>query len=134
MDASGITDLAMRYSAAWASHDPDAIVAMHTDDSVFEIHGAGQPAVGREAVRTSIAEIFAQSPDLRFEPKRVHFGADHFVSEYLMSGSVAGNSFSVDGVDVFTVSDGLIARKDTYLYLIPYQRQAGLETAASTSS
>jgi ketosteroid isomerase-like protein len=68
---------------------------------------------------------------LAFEPRRVHFGADHFVSEYVMTGSAAGNQFSVDGIDVFAAADGRIARKDTYLDLIEYQRQVGLEPVAS---
>ena len=121
---------AMRYSAAWAAHDPDAIVAMHTDDSVFHIHGAVEPAVGRDAVRDAIAALFEQSPDLRFEPQRVHFGEDHFVSEYVMSGTREGMQFACDGTDVFTLRDGLVARKDTYLDLVTYQRQLGLELAA----
>jgi steroid delta-isomerase-like uncharacterized protein len=129
--STGMMELATSYSATWAAHDPDAIVAMHTDDSVFHIHGGGEPHVGREAVRAAIAAIFGQSPDLAFEPKRVHFGTDHFVSEYVMTGSVAGNPFSVDGIDVFTVEDGRIARKDTYLDLLEYQRQADLEAVAS---
>ena len=126
--STGIMELAASYSAAWTAHDPDAIVALHTDDTVFHVHGAGEPNVGREAVRTAIAAIFSQSPDLAFAPKRVHFGADHFVSEYVMSGTASGNPFSVDGIDVFTVDDGRIARKDTYLDLIEYQRQVEMVT------
>jgi steroid delta-isomerase-like uncharacterized protein len=128
---SEIIALATSYSAAWAARDPDAIVAMHTNDTVFHVHGGGDPNVGREAVREAIAAIFAVSPDLAFEPKRVHLGADHFVSEYVMSGSAAGNEFSVEGVDVFTVADGRIARKDTYLDLLEYQRQVGLDAVAA---
>ena len=34
-------ELAARYGAAWAAHDLDAIMAMHTNDTVFHLHGAG---------------------------------------------------------------------------------------------
>jgi uncharacterized protein (TIGR02246 family) len=121
---------AVNYSAAWAAHDPDAIVAMHTDDSVFHIHGAFEPALGRDAVRDLIATLFEQSPDLRFEPQRVHFGEDHFVSEYVVSGTRDGTQFACDGTDVFMLRGGLVARKDTYIDLLTYQRQLGLELAA----
>lgn len=47
-------DLAMRYSAAWANHDPDAIVAMHTEDTVFHMHGMAEPAIGAAATRDAI--------------------------------------------------------------------------------
>jgi len=41
-----------RYAYAWERRDPDAIAALHTEDSVFQLHSAGQePARGREAVR-----------------------------------------------------------------------------------
>lgn len=125
---------AMRYSAAWAAHDPDAIVSMHTDDSVFHIHGAVEPAVGRDAVRDAIAALFEQSPDLRFEPERVHFGENHFVSEYVVSGTREGTQFACDGTDVFTLREGLVARKDTYLDLVSYQRQLGLDLVAPGTS
>jgi ketosteroid isomerase-like protein len=50
-----------------------------------------------------------------------------------MTGSAAGSQFSVDGVDVFAVHDGRVARKDTYLDLLEYQRQVGLEAVASST-
>jgi hypothetical protein len=33
--------------------------------------------------------------------------------------------FTCDGVDVVTVADGLVARKETYLDFVAYRRQAG---------
>lgn len=75
-----LAPLAVRYSKAWADRDPDAIVAMHSEDTVFHEHGVGEPAEGRAAVRARIAELFAQTPDLAFEQQAVHFGEDHFVT------------------------------------------------------
>ncbi len=46
-----IQELAMRYGAAWAEHDLDTIMAMHTDDTVFHLHGGGEPAVGLSSRR-----------------------------------------------------------------------------------
>jgi ketosteroid isomerase-like protein len=120
-----------RYGRAWATHDPDAIVAMHTDDTVFHVHDVAEPSCGRAAVREVIASGFEQMPDLRFEHKRVLFGADHVVSEYVMSGSVGEKSFACDGVDVFTLRDGLVARKDSYVDWLTYARQVGLDTTAA---
>ena len=119
------------YSGAWAAHDPDAIAAMHTDDSVFELHGAGASAKGRAAVRNLIATLLAAVPDLRFELKRAHFGAKHFVTEYLMSGTAHGKPLSIAGADVFTMHGGLVGRKDTYLDWLAYQRQAGADPVAT---
>jgi steroid delta-isomerase-like uncharacterized protein len=123
-------EFAMAYSRAWGKHDPDAIVAMHTDDTVFHMYGYAAPAAGRAAVRDAIAALFAQVPDLRFENRRVHFGEDHFVSEYEVSGTANGKHFACPGADVFTLRDGRVARKDTYIDWLAYQRQVGADLAA----
>ena len=120
-------EFAKEYSGAWAAHDPDAIAALHTDDSVFELHDVHAAASGREAVRQLIAALITAVPDLRFEPKRVHFGAEHFVTEYVMSGTAEGRPFAIAGADVFTMRDGLVSRKDSYLDWLAYQRQVGVE-------
>jgi ketosteroid isomerase-like protein len=129
-----IPEFAMSYSAAWAAHDPDAIVAMHTDDTVFHMHDVAEAASGRPAVRAAIDLLFQQSPDLSFEPRRAHFGDDHFVSEYVVTGTADGKPFACDGVDVFTLRDGLVARKDTYIDWLAYQQQVGAAEAAATAS
>ena len=54
-----------------------------------------------------------------------------FVSEYEMSGTAEGKPFACEGVDVIAVSDGLIARKDTYLDWAAMQRQLDVELTAS---
>ena len=124
-------ELAARYGAAWAEHDLDAIVAMHTDDTVFHLHGFSEPAAGLAAMREIFAATFARSPDLRFDRRRVYIGDGHFVSEYEVSGTSEGKPFACEGVDVIAVSDGLIARKDTYLDSAAMQRQLAVELTAS---
>src|SRR5439155_26374947 len=97
-----VQELAIRYGAAWAEHDLDAIMAMHAEDTVFHLHGGGEPAIGLEATREAFAAAMEQWPDIRFERKRVHIGAGHFVSEYRMSASNDGQSIICGGVGVFT--------------------------------
>ena len=96
---------------------------MHTEDTVFDLHGDAEPAVGLPAVRAAFAAGIEQWPDMRFDRKRVHIGPGHFVSEYVLSATKDGHPIVCDGVDVFTVEGGLIARKDTYLDLAAVQRQ-----------
>jgi len=126
-----LMEFAKEYSRAWAVHDPDAIAAMHTDDSAFELHGVGASASGRAAVRDLIATLLTAVPDLRFEPKRAHFGAEHFVTEYAMTGTAGGKAFAIAGADVFTMRDGLVGRKDSYLDWLAYQRQVGIDPVAT---
>jgi steroid delta-isomerase-like uncharacterized protein len=129
--SKSLMEFAQQYSGAWAAHDPDSIAAMHTEDSVFDLHDIGAPAAGRPAVRELIAALLTLVPDLRFEPKRVHFGADHFVTEYVMTGTADGKPFAIAGADVFTMNDGLVGRKDTYLDWLAYQRQVGVDPVAT---
>ena len=132
MSIDATQELAARYGAAWAKHDLDAILSMHTDDTVFHLHGFSEPATGLDAAREMIAATFARSPDLRFDKSRVYIGDGHFVSEYQMSGTAEGKPFACEGVDVIAVSDGLIARKDTYLDWAAMQRQLDVDLTASS--
>jgi ketosteroid isomerase-like protein len=130
MDPADVQDLAVRYGTAWAARDVDAVMALHTRDTVFHLHGGGEPAVGWSATYEAFTKAIEDWPDITFERKRVHIGSAHFVSEYEMSLTKDGREIVCDGVDVFSVQDGLVARKDTYLDWAALQRQLG-ELAAT---
>lgn len=106
-----LSELFERYDDAWARHDLDAIVALHSDDSVFHLHAASAPAAGRAAVRATFAAVLAQYPDLRFERREVRFGEEFIVFSYVMHT----RGVRLDAIDLFVVADGLVTRKDTYL-------------------
>jgi hypothetical protein len=99
-----------RYSEAWNGHDPDAIAALHTEDTRFCTHGAGPAAEGREAMRTTATETFAQFPEFASKPIRLLCGPDHWVLEWTMTNA----DLSVDCVDVIALEGGLVKSKDTY--------------------
>ncbi len=120
-----VEELAMSYHQAWTDLDPAVIAALHSQDSVFHMHGVGDPATGRMAVRDMISSLLAFVPDLHFEIKRLHAGADHFALEYDMSGTFDGREFTCDGADIITVTDGLVTRKDTYLDVVALIDQVG---------
>ena len=42
-------DLFQRYADAWGRRDPDAIVALHTEDTQFHAHVGQEPARGKAA-------------------------------------------------------------------------------------
>jgi hypothetical protein len=127
--STNVTHLARSYSQAWADHDLEAIAALHTADSVFHLHDVAQPFVGRGAIRAAAAEFVADSPDLAFDPVRVHLGEKHFVSKYVMHGTRGGRRYACHGADVFTLRDGLVHRKDSYIDWIAYQRQTDVDIA-----
>ena len=130
---NNVPELAMSYSQAWQNHDSAAIAALHTEDSVFHLHDIMEPWVGRDAIAAAATGFFADSPDLSFELVRAHLGADHYVSEYVMSGTRDGKPFACEGSDVFTVRDGRIARKDSYVDWVTYQQQTGVDVNAEAA-
>jgi len=44
-----VDDLFQRYADAWGRRDPDAIVALHTEDTTFHAHIGQEPARGKAA-------------------------------------------------------------------------------------
>ena len=121
-----IQAISERYFAAWAARDPEAIVALHTDDTQFWTHLGTGPVQGREAVRAAFAEIFEQFPDLTWETYRVLYGEDHWILDWaLISGDIR-----FDCLDVVNVSpDGLVARKDTFVDSVQLQAAFGAVNA-----
>ena len=50
MDQSAAQVWLDRYVAAWKSYDPDAIVALFSEDVVYRYHPYDDPIIGRDAV------------------------------------------------------------------------------------
>lgn len=127
-----------RYNEAWNRHDPDAIVAMHAPDMVFENHTAGERAEGEE-VRAHIAAIFAAWPDIEFSTRRLYVRDDLVVQEWTASAThnremrrgdlvapASGKRLEWKGMDVIPFENGLVKRKDVYSDSVSILRQVGL--------
>jgi uncharacterized protein (TIGR02246 family) len=110
MDPAAVRELIERYNDAWNAQDLEAIDALHQPDVVFHNHTAGERAEGAPAVRGHIARIFRNNPTLRFTTRSLRVGDDFAVCEWTASTG----SKEWDGVDVFPLRGGKIARKDVY--------------------
>jgi steroid delta-isomerase-like uncharacterized protein len=139
VDGAELQDFIDRYNEAWNAHDVDAIVAMHTEDSVFENHTTGDVNVGREAIARAITGIFGVFPDLAFETRRQYVRDDLVVQEWTARGThqgtmtrsgievePTGRTVEYRGMDVIPIRDGLVARKDVYSDGVTLLRQLGL--------
>ncbi|WP_319457169.1 MULTISPECIES: nuclear transport factor 2 family protein [unclassified Mycobacterium] len=119
-----LPELYERYVAAWAAHDPDAIVALHAPETTFWLHH-GQPAVeGSGAVRDAFAAMFAALPDFGFVIHRTEFGPHHWVLDWTLTSRLpTGEPAQWDCIDLVTVTDDWrVARKDTFLDGVQFER------------
>lgn len=127
-----------RYNDGWNAHDVEAIVALHAPGMVFENHTAGERAEG-DAVRKHIIGIFESWPDLAFATRSLRAHDDLAVCEWTASATHSrplrrgdlvaeptGRKLEWRGVDIFTIDDGRIARKDVYSDSSAILRGAGL--------
>ena len=143
MDGAELQEFIDRYNAAWNDHDVEAIVATHTDDSVFENHTTGDVTVGREAIARAITGIFGVFPDLTFETRRQYIRENLVVQEWTAHGThegkmtrpgiavePTGRTVEYRGMDVIPIRDGLVARKDVYSDGVTLLRQLGLTSIA----
>ena len=110
-----LAELLQRYSDAWHRHDLDAIMSMHTDDTVFHLHNGNGAAVGAPQVREAFQLVLALYPDLSATQTAIEMGETHALVQSVMRSSATGNVVEAEAVDVFRFVDGLISRKDTYL-------------------
>jgi uncharacterized protein (TIGR02246 family) len=119
-----LRQISERYFAAWEARDPDAIVALHTEDTEFTSRLGMEPVRGREAVREHFAEIFERFPEFSFETYRVLYGADFWLLDWALVFQPEGaeETARFDCLDVVEVSpDGLVARKDTFVDMVQLQ-------------
>jgi ketosteroid isomerase-like protein len=101
------------FNQVFNRHDVDAVMALMTDDVVFEGTGApdGQRHEGQAAVRAAWESLFAASPTATFEAEEVFDAGDRVVVRWKYDWGQG----HVRGVDVFKVRDGLVAEKLSYV-------------------
>ena len=113
------TEVLEAVADAFNRHDADAIMALMTDDCVFEASAGpdmcGTRYAGREAVRAAFAEVFATFPDAEWSQARHFVQGERGVSEWIFTGTRSdGAQIEVHGCDLFTFRDGKIALKNSY--------------------
>jgi steroid delta-isomerase-like uncharacterized protein len=126
------------YGEAWNSHNIEAILAMHTDDSVFENHTSGGKGVGKDAIRELLNGIFGTFPDIRFNTRRMYVRDGLVTQEWTATGTLAipytkgattvqptGKKVSWNGVDVIPFTGNLVVRKDVYVDSMSFLRALG---------
>jgi len=103
-----------RFNDAFNRHDVDGVMALMTEDCVFD---DTQPApdgtrhVGQAAVRARWQALFSASPDATFSSEETVCFEDRAVVRWRYDWG----SGHVRGIDLFRVRDGKVAEKLSYV-------------------
>jgi ketosteroid isomerase-like protein len=108
-----------RFNEAFNRHDVDAVMALMTEECVFENTNPppdGERYQGQDAVRGFWERFFRSSPTAVFETEEMVASGDRCVVRWLyrwVDGE--GEPGHVRGVDLFRVRDGRVAEKLSYV-------------------
>jgi ketosteroid isomerase-like protein len=111
---SDVLDVIARFNAAFDARDVDAVMALMTEDCVFESTDPTPDGVryeGAQAVRAAWELFFASTPTTTFTVEDAFGAGDRAVQCWRFDWG-AGH---VRGVDVFRVRYGRVAEKLSYV-------------------
>jgi ketosteroid isomerase-like protein len=111
-------DVVDRFNEAFNTHDVDAIMALMTDDVVFENTAPpnGERFEGQAAVRDFWTKFFGANPGARFDSEDTFATGDRCTVRWIFTFDKANpDQGHVKGVDVFKVRDGKVAEKLSYV-------------------
>lgn len=129
--ASHASGVAEKWIAAWNSHDPDKIVAVFTDDVMYEDVPYGELNHGSAELRKFAASELEAVPDLKVElaESSIQGGSGSF--QWMFSGTdkgiyKSGKQFKVRGVSIIKIEKGKISRNVDYYDAATIMRDVGV--------
>jgi ketosteroid isomerase-like protein len=107
------------FNARFNEHDVDGVMAVMTDDCIFENTSPfpdGERFEGQAAIRAFWEQFFASSPGAYFTAEEAFAGGDRAVVRWRYTWkNDDGSEGHIRGVDVFKVRDGKVAEKLAYV-------------------
>ena len=97
------------WASAWSSHDIEILLALCTDDCVYEDVAMGAVHQGKQALQEFATAVFAAIPDFKISLTDGFVAGDHGAAEWTMCGThrgdlpgvpATGKPFSVRGATV----------------------------------
>lgn len=101
------------FGAAWAAHDLDGAMSLVSDECVFDATGPapdGTRHVGPAAIRSAWLPIFTD-PSSQFDAEQTIDAGDRVIQLWRYQW----HDGHVRGIDVYTVTDGRITEKLSYV-------------------
>lgn len=140
LDPTFVEAWGARFRDAWNDHGPEAIVALCTEDIVWNDAALPGPAHGRQKVLDFAEFTFSTFPDFRVEVTDALYISPIeplALCPYRMSGTMPGAptsttteaSFRVNGIDQWTFRDELLCHYVTYYDYAEMIRQLGIQTS-----
>jgi steroid delta-isomerase-like uncharacterized protein len=135
MATSDLEQMLDDWATAWSSHDPERVLALFTDDCVFEDVTFGVVTRSKDELRGFANGAFAAVPDLKFELTSRFAAGQWAAIEWIMSGThkgdfpgmpATGKRISVRGSSIFELEAGKIRRESDYWDAATFMRQVGL--------
>ena len=127
---------------AWNTHDPERVVALLTEDHVYEDVTFGAVNHGPAETRQFFAGAFAAFPDIHFALTAAVGGGEHGAIEWTMTGThlgdmpglpATGKAFNVRGATVFEATGDKVRAVRDYWDFATMLRQLGLMPEPSTT-
>ncbi len=118
-ETSSTLNVIERFNDAFNRHDVDAVMALMTDDVIFENTSPfpdGERYTGQDAVRAFWQGLFDSTPDAHFAAEDIFAVDDRCTVRWRYTfTSSDGSPGHVRGVDVFKVREGKVAEKLAYV-------------------
>ncbi len=123
------------WAAGWSSQDVDKVVALFTDDGVYEDVQLGVVNHGKAEIKAFLNAMFNAFPDSKLELHRRFSYGTPASAEWTWSGTQTGDlsgipatnkSASVRGTSVFELQGDKIRRCSDYWDMATFLRQIGL--------
>ncbi len=102
------------FNEAFGRHDVDGVMALMTDDCIFENTlppPDGERHVGQVAVRAFWGRFFTDTPNAKFEAEEIVVAGDRAVVRWRFDWGDG----HIRGIDLFKVRDGKVAEKLSYV-------------------
>ncbi len=112
-------DVVDRFNEAFNRHDVDAVMALMTDDVVFDNTSPspdGKCVEGQDAVRAFWEKFFSVNPRAWFDTEDMFVSDDRCATRWRFTfDKDAPEKGHVRGADVFKVRDGKVCEKLSYV-------------------
>ena len=113
------------YGRAWEDGDPDAAVALFTDDAVYRSHTSREPNRGRDGIHAYWTEATSDQADVDVEFGQPIVAGRRVAVEWWATMRVGGEELTLPGCLVLRFDeDGLCEELREYWFVEPGHRPA----------